>query len=297
MSLETWIISTRPWSLVMTFISACIAGILAYGEGSFNIPIFLLTMLGLMIAHISANMTNDYYDVIHGVDEKAPTSLYRPHPLLKGEIDRKKYMKAIFLLYSLGISISLFLTWLYGYPVLIYSILGVLLGIFYTADPVMLKHRSIGEISVFLAFGPLMVGGTYYVLTQKISIEPMMVSIPIGLLVALVLLANNLRDREFDASVGINTITTNRSLAEGVSYYKLLLVSAYLSIPILIYLGLLSFFSFVVFVTIHEAINIVKSFSIKIPLNSDQVTSQLALHFGLLLVIGEFINIIFNSLK
>jgi 1,4-dihydroxy-2-naphthoate octaprenyltransferase len=72
MSLKTWIIATRPWSLVMTFVSTCLAGILAYAGGSFSIPIFILTMIGLLIAHIAANMTNDWYDVKHGVDANAP---------------------------------------------------------------------------------------------------------------------------------------------------------------------------------------------------------------------------------
>lgn len=54
MSLKTWIIATRPWSLVMTFVSTCLAGILAYVSGGFSVPIFILTMVGLLIAHIAA---------------------------------------------------------------------------------------------------------------------------------------------------------------------------------------------------------------------------------------------------
>jgi len=296
MSLKTWIIATRPWSLVMTFVSTCLAGILAYASGSFSVPIFILTMVGLIIAHIAANMTNDWYDVKHGVDANAPTAEYRPHPLLFGELDKKTYKRVIFSLYGIGLIISLYLTWLRGIPVLIFSALGVILGVFYTADPVKLKHRSVGEISVFLAYGPLMVGGAYYALTGVVSLDAMMASVPIGLLVALVLLANNIRDREFDASVGISTLTTNKEEKQGFAYYKTLLSSAYIATIVLIFARVLSPFSVIAFLTLRESYGIVKQFGIKIPLTSDQITAQLSLHYGVLLTLGEFLNLIIQSL-
>jgi 1,4-dihydroxy-2-naphthoate octaprenyltransferase len=296
MSLKTWIIATRPWSLVMTFVSTCLAGILAYAGGSFSIPIFILTMIGLLIAHIAANMTNDWYDVKHGVDANAPTAEYRPHPLLFGELDKKTYKRVIFSLYGIGLIISLYLTWLRGIPVLIFSALGVILGVFYTADPVKLKHRSVGEISVFLAYGPLMVGGAYYALTGVVSLDAMMASVPIGLLVALVLLANNIRDREFDASVGISTLTTNKEEKQGFAYYKTLLSSAYIATIVLIFARVLSPFSIIAFLTLRESYGIVKQFGVKIPLTSDQITAQLSLHYGVLLTLGEFLNLIIQSL-
>ena len=296
MSLKTWIIATRPWSLVMTFVSTCLAGILAYASGSFSVPIFMLTMVGLLIAHIAANMTNDWYDVKHGVDANAPTSEYRPHPLLFGELDKKTYKRVIFSLYGIGLIISLYLTLLRGIPVLIFSALGVILGVFYTADPVKLKHHSVGEISVFLAYGPLMVGGAYYALTGTVSLDAMMASVPIGLLVALVLLANNIRDREFDASVGISTLTTNKEEKQGFAYYKILLSSAYIATIVLIFAKVLSPFSVIAFLTLRESYGIVKQFGVKIPLTSDQITAQLSLHYGVLLTLGEFLNLVIQSL-
>ncbi|MCW4050945.1 MAG: prenyltransferase [Candidatus Bathyarchaeota archaeon] len=296
MSLKTWYIATRPWSLVMTFVSTCLAGILAYASGSFSIPIFMLTMIGLLIAHTAANMANDWYDVRNGVDENAPTAKYRPHPLLFGEVDKATYKKVVFAVYGVGILIGLYLTMLRGLPVLIFTALGVLFGVFYTADPIKLKYLAVGEISVFLAFGPLMVGGAYYALTGTFSWDPMFASIPIGLLVALVLLANNIRDKDFDASVGISTIMTSKNVSQGITYYKCLLASAYVATLVLIYTGTLSVFSIITFLTLKEALGILKTFDNEVPLTSDQITAQLALHFGVLLTVGEFIGIVIGSL-
>ena len=293
MSLGTWFIATRPWSLVMTFVSTCLAGIMAYTYGNFSIFLFTLTMIGLMIAHSAANMANDWYDVKNGVDENAPTAEYRPHPLLFGEVDKSTYKLVVFGLYAIGLSISLYLTWLQGIPVLIFSILGVLFGVFYTADPIKLKHHSVGEISVFLAFGPLMVGGAFYAITGVFSWNPMLASTPIGLLVALVLLANNIRDKDYDTQFGISTIATGVEESKGMIYYKVLLASAYLSTIILIGVRTLSPFALISFLSTREALNIVKEFSVKVPLNSDQQTAQLALHFGVLLTLGELLNVLY----
>jgi 1,4-dihydroxy-2-naphthoate octaprenyltransferase len=123
----------------------------------------------------------------------------------------------------------------------------------------------------------------------------MIASIPIGLLVALVLLANNLRDKDFDASVGITTITTDKDVSEGVLYYRALLASAYLATIILIIVGILSPFSLITLLSLTEAIKITNTFNQEVPQTSDLITSQLALHFGILLIIGEFMNIIYTT--
>lgn len=292
MSFGTWFIATRPWSLVMTFVSTCLAGTLAYAYGSFNIFFFALTMIGLLIAHSAANMANDWYDVKHGVDEEAPTKEYRPHPLLFGELDKSSYKKVVIGLYVVGLIISLYLTWIQGMPVLVFSVLGVLFGIFYTADPIKLKHHSVGEISVFLAFGPLMVGGAFYAITGVFSWNPLLASVPIGLLVSLVLLANNIRDKDYDSSFGISTIATAIDESKGILYYKSLLASAYVSTVILIEFKVLSLFALISFLSVFEALSIVKGFGEKIPMTADQQTAQLALHFGIFLTIGEIISVL-----
>lgn len=294
MSLGTWVIATRPWSLVMTFVSTCLAGLLAYVSGSFDPFLFVLTLIGLLIAHSAANMANDWYDVKNGVDEKAPTSKYRPHPLLFGEVDKKTYKLVVFGLYAIGLCIALYLTWLQGILVMVFSVLGVLFGVFYTADPIKLKYHSLGEIAVFLAFGPLMVGGAFYAITGVFSWNPFFASTPIGLLIVAVVLANNIRDKDFDAMMGISTVAVDESEAKGMLYYKTLLVAAYVSTIALVLMRILTPFALISFLSIGEVMKIVKIFSMKVPINSDQQTAQLALHFGVLLTLGELCGILYS---
>jgi 1,4-dihydroxy-2-naphthoate octaprenyltransferase len=286
MSLKIWVLATRPWSLSMTFVSVSLAGILAYGSGSFNVLLFLGTMVGLMLAHLASNMANDYFDVKHGVDKiESPTSQYRPHPLLTGEIPRGSFKTAVIGMYILALIFALALAWIRGSTVLVFTGLGLFFGLFYTADPVVYKRRSLGELAVFMVWGPLMVGGSYFVLTGSVDYAPMLVSTPIGLLVALVLLANNLRDVEYDREVGVETIV--HSKAQGLNLYKGLLLIIYASTIALVAARLLSPLSLIALYTVREAKGIVDVFEEEVPPIADPMTAGLALHFGLLLLAGE----------
>jgi 1,4-dihydroxy-2-naphthoate octaprenyltransferase len=286
MSLKIWVLATRPWSLSMTFVSVSLAGILAYGSGSFNVFLFLGTMVGLMLAHLASNMANDYFDVKHGVDKiESPTSQYRPHPLLTGEIPRGSFKTAVIGMYILALIFALALAWIRGSTVLVFTGLGLFFGLFYTADPVVYKRRSLGELAVFMVWGPLMVGGSYFVLTGSVGYAPMLVSTPIGLLVALVLLANNLRDVEYDREVGVETIV--HSKAQGLNLYKGLLLIIYASTIALVAARLLSPLSLIALYTVREAKGIVDVFEEEVPPIADPMTAGLALHFGLLLLAGE----------
>jgi 1,4-dihydroxy-2-naphthoate octaprenyltransferase len=278
----------------MTFVSTCLAGIMAYSSGRFDLGLFLITMVGSMIAHTASNMANDWYDVKDGVDENAPTAEYRPHPLLFGEVTKSAYKRVVFGLYGVGLLISIYLTWLQGVTVMIFTVLGVFFGVFYTAGPIKLKHHSLGELSVFLAFGPIMVGGTFYTITGQFSWDPILASTPIGLLIALVLLANNIRDKEFDANVGIKTVATGKEEATGMGYFKTLTIAVYVSTIILILMNVFSPFALLSFGSALMASRILKQFSAKVPLTSDMQTAQLALQFGVLLTLGELINVLYQ---
>ena len=270
----------------MTFISVSLAGILAFSSGSFNVVLFLATMVGLMLAHLASNMANDYFDVKHGVDKAdSPTSQYRPHPLLTGDISKGSFKTAVIGMYVVALAFALSLSWVRGLPVLMFTALGLFFGLFYTADPVVYKKRSLGELAVFMVWGPLMVGGSYYVLTGSFDYGPMLVSTPIGLLVSLVLLANNLRDVEYDREVGVATIV--HSKAQGLNLYKGLLLVIYATTVALVAARLLSPFSLVTLYTLREAKGIVDVFEEEVPPVADPMTAGLALHFGLLLLAGE----------
>jgi len=284
---RNWFLASRPWSFIMTAISIGVGGAIAAIDGHFFWGLFGLTLLGGVFLHAATNLINDYYDVRSGVDTvDVSTAIYRPHPLVEGKILASSVHMAAYLLFFAGAVIGFWLAATRGWPILIIGAIGVAASIAYTAPPISYKYIGLGEFSVFLMWGPLMVEGTYFVQHQAFSAEALWVSIPFGVIVALVLLANNLRDIEHDKSRHIRTIAIVLGAQKGFYLYAALVALAYICILLLIISGVLSFWSLLVFLSLPIAVNLLRIMLEKIPDDADARTAQLDTAFGILLLIS-----------
>jgi len=271
----------------MTVISAFLGGALAYSLGYSDFFLFTLTLVGLILLHAAANMTNDYYDVKHGVDRLgAATTRYRPHPLALGEVTPLQFRGVILGLYVSSLLIATYLALLRGPVVLALAGAGFFFSTFYTADPLRLKHRALGELVVFAMWGPLMTWGTFLVVSGLTNLDVMLASAPIGLLVSLVLFANNMRDMQYDASAKVTTAAALLGKAGSVAVFKAILATAYLLVPLLVLSRILSPWCLLVFISAPKAIGLAKQFSVSIPDTADPMVAQLTTLFGILLVAG-----------
>jgi 1,4-dihydroxy-2-naphthoate octaprenyltransferase len=135
-------------------------------------------------------------------------------------------------------------------------------------------------------WGPLIVSGAFYVQRGEFSFHTVWVSVPIGILVALVLLANNIRDIEFDSRVGIDTIATLLGRRWAVRLYQFLVVGVYVVTALLVLSGLLSFWSFLTFLSLPLALKLVKMLQRGIPDDADARTAQLDGAFGILFIMA-----------
>ncbi len=282
---RNWFLAARPWSFTMTAISVSVGSTVAAVEGAFSWPLYLLTLIGAVLMHAASNLINDYDDVRHGVDSPdVPTARYRPHPLMEGRLQLEQVRAAAFLLYLVAALIGVFLAATRGMVVLILGIIGTVAGITYTAAPLNYKYKALGEFSVFLMWGPLMVTGAYYVQQQAVSADALLISIPFGVLVALVLLANNIRDVRYDRSKGIQTLAILLGERRGVSLYLGLIVAAYLAVVIMAVFGPLTVWSLMVLLSAPLAVKLLRQVAHDIPLDADAQTAKLDTVFGLLLV-------------
>jgi len=294
MNLKVWFLATRPWSFTMTAISVGVGGAVAALDGAFDIWLFLLTLVGAVCVHGATNLINDYFDYKSGVDRPgAPTTLYRPHPLVQGLIPSHAVLGVSLGLYGIAVIIGLYLVWLKGLALLWFILIGAIASFFYTAGPVKYKYVALGEFSVFLMWGPVIVGGTYFVQKNSLSPEAILISLPFGVLVALVLLANNLRDIEYDGSVGIKTLGTLLGQRRTMHLYQGLVILAYLGIIALIALKILSPWGLLVFFSAPLALRLIRTLQQQIPNDADARTSQLDMLFGVWLIVGLILEKIF----
>jgi 1,4-dihydroxy-2-naphthoate octaprenyltransferase len=294
MNLKIWFLATRPWSFTMTAISVGVGGAVAALDGAFEVWLFLLTLVGAVCVHGATNLINDYFDYKSGVDRPgAPTTLYRPHPLVQGLISPQAVLWVSAGLYAIAAIIGLALIVLKGAGLLWFILVGAIASFFYTAGPIKYKYLALGELAVFLMWGPVIVGGTYFVQRGSLSLDAVLISVPFGLLVALVLLANNLRDIDYDRSAGIATLGTLLGQQKTRVLYQGLILLAYLATALLIALKILSPWGVLVFFSAPVAFRLIRTLQREIPNDADARTAQLDTLFGVWLIVGLILEKIF----
>ncbi|MFZ5942026.1 MAG: prenyltransferase [Bacteroidota bacterium] len=170
-----WLISTRSAVFLMTALSAAIGGILAYRDGAFSWPLFLAALFGLVFAHASNNLINDFVDFKKGIDhDNYYRSQYGPQPLEHGLMTQGELFRYIAFSLIVALGLGTYLVTQTGMLTLILMGVGLLFVLFYTWP---LKYIGLGEPSVILIWGPLMVGGTYFVITGAWSWEVALIAL------------------------------------------------------------------------------------------------------------------------
>lgn len=202
-----WIVLTRAAVLPMTMIAGLLAGLLAVRDRGFGWGPYLLSLLGIIAAHVANNVMNDLFDTGVGQDTAAyPRAQYAPHPILSGLITRRRLAGVALAVNVLDLAIMIALVILRGPWILAFAIGGFLLSAAYTAPPLRLKKRGLGELDVFATWGPLMVGGTYYAATGHLPWQVWIASLPYALLCTAVLMGKHTDKIPFDAPLRIHTV-------------------------------------------------------------------------------------------
>ena len=291
---RNWFLASRPWSFAMTAISVSVGNALAASDGYFSWGLYLTTLLGTILLHAATNLINDYYDVKAGVDTReASTAQYRPHPLVEGKLEAEQVRIAAYMLYAASVIIGIYLVSTRGWQLLWIGLIGAFASLTYTAPPLKYKYSALGEISVFLMWGPLMVAGAYFVQCQVFSMVAIWVSLPFGTLVALVLLANNIRDITHDREKGILTLAIVLDRQKSLLLYGALVVAAYLGVILMSLIGPLSLWSLIVLLSVPLALRLLLQMRKQVPADADARTAQLDTAFGVLLVISLILESIF----
>ncbi|MDR1391000.1 MAG: prenyltransferase [Holosporales bacterium] len=209
-------------------------------------PPFFCVGLAAIFFHLSANTISEYRDCKTGIDNiHSPDTKYR----LVSKAVPENHILTIGLT-SFGVAVGLGVIAAVVWQKLLFfpGAIAAVIVFSYSEWPLKLKYRAFGEVCVFLQYGPIMFSSCILALTGKISIEDMIFSIPFGLLTSLVLLANNIRDYEFEKNK-TTTLTTKYGLK--TSYFLLFFIVhlSFLFIPFFVYYNLLPKTGFMVFLS------------------------------------------------
>lgn len=199
----------------LPFVTATVASVLlgiavAASHGTFRPGLGGVTLAAAVAIHLGLNVANDVFDARSGADaaNTTPTPYSGGSRVVQyGLVSLSTMVLLAVALYAVGIGLGAYLAWRLGSWTLVgIGAAGVAISVAYTAPPLRLVHRGLGELAVAAGFGPVVVLGAYVVQAGRLSWEAGYASLPVGLLVGLILYVNELPDRGSDASVGKRTL-------------------------------------------------------------------------------------------
>ena len=252
--LARWLIATRGAVLIMTFLSATLGGLFAALAGQFDAGLYILVAVGLVIAHGASNLFNDYWDYKQGVDtDNYFRAQYGPHPLVAGLFTERQLLTWAVGTTAFSVAIGLYLTWVRGPWVVVLAVLGGFIMLSYAGKPFPLKYLGLGEPAVFLTWGPLMVGGSYFVITGTLPPWVVLASLPYALGTTGVLFGKHIDKIEDDTKKGIRTLPVILGETQARTASIGIFVLMYALAAVLVFVGLLPWLVLLVFLSLKQA--------------------------------------------
>ncbi len=230
-NLQIWLSAARPKTLWASIAPVIIGTAMAFSDGKVHWPAAILTLFSAMSIQIATNFSNDYYDFMHGVDTRERLGPVRATS--SGLVSPQQMKWTFIATFILAFVLGLYLIYRGGWPILVIGLLAILFGILYTSGPYPLSYNGWGDIFVLIFFGPVAVGGTYYLQTLDITWPVILAGLSPGLISTALLTVNNLRDIHTDRKSGKKTLAVRfGELFSRVEYVIAILIAC--SIPLIL---------------------------------------------------------------
>ncbi len=245
---QAWLKAVRPQTLPAAAAPVAVGVGLAVADGVFALWPAVAAFVGAALIQIGTNLANDYYDAVQGADTDAREGFTRVTQA--GLIEPEQVKQGMWLTFAAAILVGSALVYIGGLPILVIGLLSVASGIAYTGGPYPLGYHGLGDLFVFVFFGVIAVMGTYYVQAAATLAAPLattippgtvtltafVASLPVAAISTNILVVNNIRDREEDATTGKRTLAVRLGYRVSRLQYVGLYGLAYL-VPLWFWLG------------------------------------------------------------
>lgn len=228
--LRAWILASRPRTLTAAAAPVLLGSGLALGRETFRPLPALVALVGALLIQVGTNLANDYYDHARGGDTEDRIGPLRVTQA--GLIPPPTVRNATYVVLSLALLSGVYLVWVGGWPILAVGVASLVCAVAYTGGPFPLAYHGLGDLFVFVFFGLLAVGGTYWVQALDLSWDVLLAGTGMGAFNTAILVVNNLRDLESDARAGKRTLAV-RLGRRGTKAELLLLLLVAFAAPLL----------------------------------------------------------------
>ena len=252
-----WLKTARPFSLSASISPILVGTALAAYDGRFDAALFAATLLASVMLQVAANYFNEYFDHRYQLD--TAHSLGASTAIFQGTMTAREVFAAGAGSVAVAALLGLYLIACVGPQILLFGVAAVAILYFYSARPIKLAQRGLGDPAVFVAMGFLMVWGAYYVQIPHWSWSALAASVPVGLLVVAILNMNNLRDLPDDAAVAKQTMVVRFGERFGRRYEAMLILGAYVAVAGGIAADLLPVTAIIAAITLPRAIDLTRT--------------------------------------
>jgi 1,4-dihydroxy-2-naphthoate octaprenyltransferase len=231
---KIYLLAARPKTLPAAAAPVVIGGAMAYAEGGFSLWVFLATVAAAVLIQVGTNFANDYYDYVKGADTTDRTGPRRATQA--GLVTPSQMKRAFIIAFAAAVGVGGYLVYIGGLPIAAIGVLSIICGILYTAGPWPLGYTGLADLFVLAFFGPVAVGGTYYLQTGSINAAVIVAGLAPGLFSTAILTVNNLRDIETDRPAGKKTLAVRFGRRFAVGEYLLTMTAACV-VPVVLCVG------------------------------------------------------------
>lgn len=226
-----WVMAARPATLTAAAAPVLVGTAVAVAAGGFRAGPALAALAGALLLQVAANFANDLFDFEKGADTEhrlGPTRVVQA-----GLLSPRAVRRGLGVVLALALLAGVYLTWVAGPVIIAIGLLSMLAAVAYTGGPYPLGYNGLGDIAVFIFFGPVAVCGTTFVQAGHVPALAWWAAVPIGALATAILVVNNVRDIETDAAAGKRTLAVRLGRGAALAEYGGLLLVAY-AVPVLL---------------------------------------------------------------
>ena len=232
--LQAWLQATRPRTLPAAVAPVMVGTSLALADGFFAWLPALATLACALLLQIGVNLANDYFDFIKGVDTVDRLGPVRVTQ--SGLMTPAAVRRGMLTVLGLAVAAGIYLIHIGGLPIFLAGLAAVICVLIYSGGPFPLASNGLGDLAVFIFFGPVAVGGTYYLQALDVAVRVLPASLSLGFLITAILVVNNIRDIDTDRRAGKFTLAVRLGLRGARIEYMLLICGAYV-IPVAAWLA------------------------------------------------------------
>jgi 1,4-dihydroxy-2-naphthoate octaprenyltransferase len=219
--------AARPRTLPAAIAPVLVGTSLAIRVGRFHVLAFVAALLGAMLIQVGTNLSNDYSDARRGAD--AEDRLGPVRVTAGGLVPPRQVLVATYVTFALAVLVGAYLIAIAGWVLVAVGGASILAGVLYTGGPRPYGYEGLGEVFVFLFFGIVAVTGSYFVQRHDLPWEAFVLAIPVGLLIAAILVVNNVRDIESDRRAGKRTLAVRMGRSRTRVLFVAMLLAAFVA--------------------------------------------------------------------